>query len=135
MAETVEKSAAAVAGAASSIAPAPLQYIVIRSDLKWPKGAIASQAAHVAVACLWENKDLPQVQAYLAPGSIDTMHKCVLGIDSLDALMRLKTSLDAAGVPSRLWTEQPEAVVTSIATVPVWKEDVKAHFEGLKLLR
>lgn len=134
MADAVEKSTAAAA-AASSIAAAPLQYIVIRSDLKWPKGAIASQAAHVAVACLWEHKELPQVQSYLAPGAIDTMHKCVLGIESLDALMRLKASLDAAGVPSRLWTEQPENVITSLATVPAWKDDVKAHFEGLKLLR
>lgn len=141
MAESAGAAASAAASAVigatgSSAASAPrLQYIVLRSDLKWPKGALAAQAAHVSVACLWENRHLPEVEAYLAPGAIDSMHKCVLGIDSADGILRLKEALDASGVPSRVWCEQPENVVTAIATVPGLKDDMKAHFEGLKLLR
>ena len=43
--------------------------------MEWPVGSVMSQACHACLAVTWENKDDPDVIAYLAPENIDSMHK------------------------------------------------------------
>lgn len=61
-----------------------IQYIIIRSDLvktlKWPLGAIITQACHAAVAVNEIYKDDEEVRNYLSKENIDHMHKCTLAV-------------------------------------------------------
>jgi Peptidyl-tRNA hydrolase PTH2 len=64
----------------SDATPDPIvQYIIIRKDLwtaeKWPLGALAAQACHASSAAIWESKDDPDTQAYLAPSKLNHMRK------------------------------------------------------------
>jgi peptidyl-tRNA hydrolase len=125
-----------VTSAPPSGGPSPVvQYIVIRKDIKWPLGAVAAQAAHSAVAAIWQSKDDPVTQAYCSPEAIDRMHKVCLGIESQPALEELSKALTEGGIKHKLWVEQPENTPVSLATKPYSKEEVSSFFIGLKLLR
>ena len=50
-----------------------VQYIAIRSDLKWPKGALIAQGAHSSIAAIHLNYTDPDTISYLA--DLDKMHK------------------------------------------------------------
>lgn len=56
-----------------------VQYIVLRRDLwtdqGWPLGPLIAQACHASVAALWLNREDDVAQAYVAPDSLDHMHK------------------------------------------------------------
>jgi len=114
-----------------------IQYIVMRKDLskvlKWPAGAVVSQAAHAAVAAVAASWDEKWTQAYLK--DLDRMHKVTLQIDSEEELVGLSKRLEAAGVFHKLWMEQPENVPTCIASAPRPKSELSPHFQGFKLLR
>jgi peptidyl-tRNA hydrolase len=121
---------------ASSAAASPLiQYVVMRTDLKWTLGALAAQAAHAAVAAVWMTKDAADTNAYCAPEAIDSMHKVVLGCGSREQLEKIADTLRTDGVAFKLWNEQPENVPTCLATAPAEKGAVAVYFAGLKLLR
>lgn len=128
-------AAVSPAAASSPSAPPLVQYLVLRKDIKWPTGAIAANAAHAAVAAIWESRDDPNTAAYCSPSAIDSMHKVCLGIESRDALEELSAKLKEAGIKHKLWVEQPEDVPVSLATAPRPKEEVSGFFAGLKLLR
>ena len=59
-----------------------VQYVVVRSDLlhvlKWPFGAVITQACHASSAVLHRFYTDPNTQAYLS--DIDQMHKVVLQV-------------------------------------------------------
>jgi len=59
-----------------------VQYVVVRSDLlhvlKWPFGAVITQACHASSAVLHRFYTDPNTQAYLS--DIDRMHKVVLQV-------------------------------------------------------
>jgi len=59
-----------------------VQYIVVRSDLlhalKWPVGAVITQACHASSAVLHRFYADQNTQAYLA--DVDRMHKVVLQV-------------------------------------------------------
>lgn len=61
-----------------------IQYIIVRSDLmktlKWPIGAVITQACHAVAAVneIYKNDEL--VKNYLSSDNIDRMHKCVLAV-------------------------------------------------------
>jgi len=66
-----------------------VMYLLLREDLisklKWPLGAVFTQVAHAATACVWTYREDPQVAAYM--GEMDSMHKItlkVLGFASAD---------------------------------------------------
>ena len=121
-----------MAGAGVSILA---QYIIVRKDLKLGVGVIAAQAAHAAVAAVWESRGSDATERYCSPDKIDSMHKIVLGADSLADFERVAASLDAHGIIFRRWLEQPENVVTCIATAPCEQDTVRPAVAGLKLLR
>jgi hypothetical protein len=59
-----------------------VMYLLLRKDLettfKWPIGALCTQAAHAATACLWTYRDDPDVIAYM--NDMDHMHKITLAV-------------------------------------------------------
>jgi len=130
------------AGAASADACAPrapedalVQYL-LRSDLdkqRYGRGALIAQGAHASVAALHESRDQPATQAYLA--NLDAMHKIVLAAPSAEAIEGVAAALRSARLGARVWVEQPEAVVTALATAPAQRSVLAAFFQGLKLLR
>ena len=131
------------AGAASADACAPrapedalVQYLLVRSDLdkqRYGRGALIAQGAHASVAALHESRDQPATQAYLA--NLDAMHKIVLAAPSAEAIEGVAAALRSARLGARVWVEQPEAVVTALATAPAQRSVLAAFFQGLKLLR
>lgn len=134
---------ASMTGAADAIAPQvgedpvekdPLfQYIVLRRDLQekqdWPLGALVAQGSHAAIAAVVQSLPSADTQAYVAPSSIDNMHKGVLEVKNLAALEGLATRLDTAGVGYKLWCEMPEDTPTCLATEPGRKSKLQPHFK------
>ena len=59
----------------------------------------------------------------------------VLEIKSEAQLRNLAAKLAEAGVPHKLWVEQPEGVPTCLATKPYPRSALKALFAAFKLLR
>lgn len=109
-----------------------VQYIVLRRDLTWPRGAIVAQGCHASTAALHLFRDLSETKSYL--NDLARMHKIVLGIDGEQALQTLAQNLTEANVSHHMWIEQPENVCTALATAPCYKSTVQAFFKGLKLL-
>ena len=126
----------------SASAPAPnpiVQYVVLRRDLGqgmgWPLGSICAQAAHAAVAAVWEHREHADTVAYCAPDAIDGMHKVVLEVKGETQLVNLAAKLADAGVDHKLWMEQPENYPTCLATRPYPKAQVAAHFKKCNLAK
>ncbi|KAL4448558.1 hypothetical protein ABPG75_005777 [Micractinium tetrahymenae] len=116
-----------------------LQYVVLRRDLwaelDWPLGSVVAQGCHAATAALWESRESATTQEYCAPENIDHMHKVVLEIKGEPQLRALAAKLTEAGVPHKLWVEQPEDFATCLATAPCSKSAVAPHVKKLKLCR
>jgi peptidyl-tRNA hydrolase len=110
-----------------------VQYIAIRSDLKWPKGALIAQSCHAAVAAVHLNYTDQATIDYLK--NLDFMHKVVVGVLSEADLLKLRDSLSENEIKFKLWTEQPENIPTCIATKPYAKSLVESFFKGFKLFR
>eukprot|EP00386_Alphamonas_edax_P011005 GDKI01035129.1.p1 GENE.GDKI01035129.1~~GDKI01035129.1.p1 ORF type:complete len:184 (+),score=42.59 GDKI01035129.1:73-624(+) len=131
-------SAAAGSAPASAAPTDPIvQYVVVRkdllSDLKWPMGAVITQACHASVAAVVAAYDDPDVKSYL--GDIDRMHKVTLAINNESELRALSEKLSGASVSHKLWVEQPENIATCLAAKPGRKSAMGGHFRGLKLFK
>jgi peptidyl-tRNA hydrolase len=114
--------------------PDPIvQYIALRSDLKWPKGALIAQSCHATAAVLHLNYNDKQTQEYLE--NLDTMHKVVVGVPSENELKELSEQLAKDDIKFKLWIEQPENLPTCLATKPYSKSLVEKFFKAFKLLR
>ncbi len=131
-----------------------IQYLVIRQDLAyteqktaddgttiststpWPTGAIVAQGAHAAVAAIAEGLRIHDVStiAYTDKKSLDTMRKCVLGAKDVAALEKICAKMEKDDVKFYRWMEQPEDVLTAVATWPRPKPMLAKYFRGLKLL-
>ena len=122
-------------GSAAGIADPIVQYLLLRADLKkqFSLGALVAQGAHASVAAIELHKDLPSTQAYLA--DLPSMRKVVLAAQSAAEVERVAAALAAAALGHRVWLEQPEAVVTALATAPYPRSVLASFFVGLKLLR
>ncbi|KAK9915245.1 hypothetical protein WJX75_006612 [Coccomyxa subellipsoidea] len=116
-----------------------VQYVVLRSDLwkslDWPLGSIVAQACHAATAALWLSRTEEPTLAYCSDSSLDHMHKVVLEVKGEAQLTNLAQKLQEAGVPHKLWVEQPENFPTCLATSPSPKSLVQQHFKKLKLCK
>lgn len=114
-------------------APSIVQYIVIRTDLKWGQGATIAQACHASLAAVAETMDSEHTRAYLR--DLKNMHKVILRADSADDLTNVAGKLKESQVAHHLWVEQPENVPSCLACSPQPKNLVQAVFRHLKLLR
>jgi len=109
------------------------QAIVVRADLKLPKGKAAAQAAHAAVeAVLRSDKDL--VRSWRAEG----MAKIVLKAADERELLRLNQQAKDAGLVTAVITDAGRTVVapgtrTSMAAGPDEEEKLDAVFGEMKL--
>ena len=110
-----------------------VQYIAIRSDLKWPKGALIAQACHASVAAIHLNYQDKQTIEYL--NQLDSMHKIVVGVPTQSELVNLSETLTRSNVSFKLWVEQPENYPTCLATKPCSKSLVDTFFKGFKLFK
>jgi peptidyl-tRNA hydrolase len=110
-----------------------VQYIAIRSDLKWPKGALIAQSCHASLAAVHLNYLDPETVAYL--NNLESMHKIVVGVLSQSDLVALGEALAADELKFKLWIEQPENIPTCLATKPYTKSLVEKFFKGFKLFR
>lgn len=118
----------------TELKPDPIvQYIAIRSDLKWPKGALIAQSCHASVAAVHLNYTDPDTMNYLK--NLDSMHKIVVGVPSQNDLVTLNETLATSEIKSKLWIEQPENIPTCIATKPYSKSLVEKFFKNFKLFR
>ena len=112
-----------------------VQYICVRKDLpaSFGAGALLAQGCHAATAAVWLSRESAATQAYC--GALDAMHKVVLEAPSAVALTGIAAQLTIAGVQHKLWVEQPEGVVTALATAPGERALLKPFFADLKLMR
>lgn len=113
------------------------QYVVLRRDLQekasWPLGSLVAQGCHASVAAIAKHMDDEDVQAYIAPGAVDGMHKAVLEVKGEAQLLALAQKLTDAGVAHALWVEQPEAIPTALASKPARKSFLAPHFKKCQL--
>ncbi|ORX93724.1 peptidyl-tRNA hydrolase II [Basidiobolus meristosporus CBS 931.73] len=110
-------------------------FVVVRKDLVkslgWPLGSILTQACHASTAALWTYREDPRTKEYVS--NLDGMHKVVLETKNLNSLTTVQEKLKDLNIPYREWLEQPENIVTCLATVPVRKSEVKDAFKKCQL--
>lgn len=134
VAQGAAEGAAAVSAGRAPRVRRPRQYIVLRADLDWPRGALAAQAVHAALKCVELHRDEAGTQDYLS--DLDGMHTVVLSCPDRAGLVALAGRLLERGVACELWKEQPEDEETALAVVPcVGKtlEKARAVLRGLEL--
>ncbi|XP_074392538.1 putative peptidyl-tRNA hydrolase PTRHD1 isoform X1 [Zonotrichia albicollis] len=120
------------------MAAALVQYVVLRGDLarpplSWPLGAVVAQGCHAALAAVHGYREHPDTGAYLEQG--DAMTTVVLEAPDENSLLDLVKLLQDKGLDHRLWREQPEGTVTSLALRPYPRALVQPHLRHLRLLR
>jgi peptidyl-tRNA hydrolase len=127
-----------MSAAPSASADDPLfQYVVLRRDLQekagWPLGSLVAQGCHASIAAIAGHLDDDDVRAYMAPEAVANMHKAVLEVKGEAQLLTLAQRLTEAGVAHTLWTEQPEAIPTALASKPARKSVLAPHFKKCQL--
>ena len=110
------------------------QVIIVDASLKLPKGKVAAQVAHAAVAAFLE-ADEPTRQAWLADG----MPKVVLQTEDAARLLRLQELAEQKHIPNRLITDAgrtvlPVGTVTCLGLGPATDEAIDEITGDLKLL-
>ncbi|RKP13319.1 peptidyl-tRNA hydrolase II domain-containing protein [Piptocephalis cylindrospora] len=120
--------------AAAKSAERLTMFIILRKDLVekegWPIGAMMTQACHAATAALWTFRDQPQTIQYLQ--DIPNMTKVTLEVKSLTDLNYTAKALEDLHIPVYQWREQPEDLVTCLATSPILRS---AAGKALKRVR
>ena len=82
------------------------QVILVRDDLKLPKGKLASQVAHASVECV-----LKAPAALVKKCRSEGMKKIVLKAGTLDELHRYKQLAEDEGITAALITDAGHTVV------------------------
>lgn len=136
-----------------------VQYVVVRSDLcraphHWPTGALIAQGVHASVAAVWRHRRDEAVVAYCDARADDEaaaaaaagndiggaagneqMRTVVLDGGDEGTIRRLSDTLAAARVAHVAWREQPENVLTALATAPCDRAAVQQYFKKLRLFK
>ena len=134
-------------GTAKDVDDPVVQYVVVSRELltekNWSVGSIIAQAVHASVAAVWSSRDNETTNKYcehsttdisIASG-INQMRTVVLQAKTTEEVVELGRRLQSAQVKFRLWKEEPESIITALATVPLPKKEVQDHFKGFKLFR
>ena len=111
------------------------QVIVVNEALKLPKGKLAAQVAHAAVAAFLVAREKTR-KAWLKDG----MPKVVLKVENEEELLRLETLALQQGIPAQLIrdagrTVVPEGTITCLGLGPASEMDLDELTGSLKLLR
>ena len=110
------------------------QVIIIRQDLKLPKGKAAAQAAHASVKAVL-NSDKKKVQAWDEEG----MAKIVLKTENEKSLLKLLQEAKDQGIKTAMITDAGKTVVppgtkTCIAIGPDEERKIDEITGSLKLI-
>ena len=110
------------------------QVIVVNDSLKLPKGKLAAQVAHAAVAAFIDASDRAR-RAWLSDG----MPKVVVKVRDVEELGRLEDAAHRKGIPASLITDAGKTVVasgtiTALGLGPAKDEELDNLTGGLKLL-
>ncbi|VDN01981.1 unnamed protein product [Thelazia callipaeda] len=110
-----------------------IMYLILRSDLitdlKWSLGAVATQAAHAATACIWTFREDNEVVEYMK--DISHLRKVTLKVSNENELRSIEKKLQDSNLDYYLWTEDNTAVC--IALKPQFKSFIEHHVKHLKL--
>jgi len=93
-------------------------------------GALINQACHACTAMAWDARGDEQAAAYFSEEE-GQMVKYSMGAKVLGDLEKAAEQLDKAGLPYRLWVEQPENIPVCIATWPRRRSEFKKPLKGL----
>lgn len=112
-----------------------VQYVVVRRDLltTWPTGSVLAQAVHASVAAIWASRSESRTAEYC--DSTQQMRTVVLEAKDGTEVEQVGKQLTNADIRHVIWREQPEAIVTALATWPAKRSVVKRHFGKLRLFR
>lgn len=110
-----------------------VQYILVRTDLKWSKGAMVAQACHASIASIVSTMDHTSTKEYLK--DLYNMHKIILKVETLGDLRDCEKKLKDAEIAHHLWVERPENIITCLAISPQPRSKVQSLFKHLKLLK
>ena len=111
-------------------------YVILDRSLVaagWSEGSMMAQACHAATKCIWEFKNDPSAQAYM--NDLQNMRKIVLSAQSNSQLEELQAELIARGIEHAPWIEQPESILTCIATKPIKKSALGNILKEYKLYK
>lgn len=108
-----------------------IQYVIVRNDTGYSKGATAAQAVHSAVLCYRDNST-EEFSSYFKEGF--NMRTVILQ-GTKEELSKLVISLTAKGIKHSVWIEQPEGEVTAVAVCPYDKSYLRSikELSSLKL--
>lgn len=133
-----------------------VQYIIVRGDLKWPKGALIGMieqkntvefwyffnliyfsrlgnGSHASVAAIFSNMNDQDTSDYLK--DLDNMTKVVLKAENEEQIVNAAKTLEDNNVKHYIWREQPENIFSALATVPRSREILKPLLSEFKLFR
>jgi PTH2 family peptidyl-tRNA hydrolase len=111
------------------------QVIVVNDALKLPKGKLAAQVAHAAVAAFLVAGEKTR-KAWLKDG----MPKVVLKGENEEELLKLETLAHQQGIPVQLIQDAgrtviPEGTITCLGLGPAPEQELDELTGSLKLLR
>jgi len=110
-----------------------IMYFILRSDLisklNWPLGAVFTQVAHAASACIWTFKDDQYVLEYMR--DIENMHKVTLKIEGEESINNEAKRLSDANIDHRVWVE--DGMPVCIAVKPQPRISLKKYLGHLSL--
>jgi peptidyl-tRNA hydrolase, PTH2 family len=111
------------------------QIIVVNESLKLPRGKLAAQVAHAAVAAFVE-ASAEAKRIWLAQG----MPKVVLHGESADELKQLEEAAQERGIPVCLITDAgktvvPAGTITCLGLGPALENELDELTRDLKLVR
>lgn len=111
------------------------QVIVVNESLKLPRGKLAAQVAHAAIAAFLTTSEEVQ-RLWLADG----MPKVVLRCSNADELRQLQEAAKQRGIATSLITDAgrtvvPAGTVTCLGLGPAREEELDEITGGLKLVK
>lgn len=112
------------------------QIIVMRKDLKMPRGKEIAQGAHASMKATLLHMEDPRVKEWLA----GKFTKIAVGVDSEEELLEILAKAHAAGIIAELCTDAGLTVFNGVATNtciavgPDTHENLKPITGNLKLL-
>mmetsp|Transcript_72753 Transcript_72753/g.101119 ORF Transcript_72753/g.101119 Transcript_72753/m.101119 type:complete len:96 (+) Transcript_72753:3-290(+) len=77
-----------------------------------------NQACHACSAMAWEAREDEDAVNYFSEGLEGHMVKSTMGAKSKGELEDVTKKLEEAGIPYKLWVEQPEDIPVCVATWP-----------------
>ncbi|CCI73924.1 ECU04_0485 [Encephalitozoon cuniculi GB-M1] len=109
-----------------------VQYILLRDDLNFSRGALVAQACHSSVCSIEKYRGHPDTIEYLR--DLKSMAKIVLKIGEKD-VKETESYLVAKGIDHTVWIESPENIPTCISLRPYSRDQIPEVVEYFRRFR